>query len=205
MTRRTTSLLMIVALLCVVPLLLANANYRFTFDNPSVGEMRAPFTLEYFSMTECPSCREFEKADIASLEPLIESGQLRIIYRDLPSFSHHEMGLRLFCLQEYDDYLGYRRAAKVDPDFTWHTLPVLHGRAMARHQQCLTTEAAPAIHRHNRIAFDRRGFEATPAFTLVFAADRKAIRTHWTGRPSVPAFFQTMNALRSSLSGEPAH
>lgn len=205
MTHRQTTLLMVAALLCALPFLLASGDYRFTFDNPSVGHRRAPFILEYFSVSDCSSCRDFEDSDIAWLEPLIDAGQLRIIYRDLPSFLGSETERRLFCLQEYSDYLQYRRAAKTNPTFDWHALPTLNGRAMARYEQCLTTSAASEVHRHNRAEFDRRGFEATPAFTLVFAANRHSSSTHWTGRPTTPSFHHKMDLLRASVSSDPTH
>lgn len=200
MTKRASTLVLLAVILAAVPLLLAAEIYRFTYDNPSIGAADAPFTLEYFSMPGCSSCLEFEKTDIEMLQPLIQSGELRMIYRDLPVIDDRDGGSRkLFCLQEHGDYRTHRRAAKLDSAFEWSTLPPLSGRAKARHQECLESQAPITVQSHNQADFTRRGFAATPAFTLVFAENQKAAKAHWTGRPSALAFMQAMETLQAQV------
>lgn len=206
MTRPVPRIAIIVFVLLVLPLLMAVNGYRFTFDNPSVGDARAPYTLEYFSMATCEGCRTFETVDLMQLEPLISGGELRLIFRDLaapPPFE--ELSRNIFCLQTFDDFAELRRSAKANRDFNWDDLPVLHGRARAEHEQCVTDTAAVSIHRHNQSDFERRGFPGTPAFTLVYAAAGKSASTHWAGRPDTPSFLHAMETLRSRVTEEENH
>lgn len=201
MTRSLPRTAIIVFVVLVVPLLLAVNGYRFTFDNPSVGGARAPFTLEYFSTTTCEGCRLFETVDLPQLEPLISGGELRLVFRDLPTAPpFEELSRNIFCLQTFEDFAALRRSAKANRDFDWDDLPVLHGRARAQHEQCVTDTAAAAIHQHNQSDFERRGFGATPAFTLVYAATGKAASTQWVGRPDTTALLHAMETLRSRVT-----
>lgn len=206
MTRPAPRIAIIVFVVLVVPLLLAVNGYRFTFDNPSVGDVHAPYTLEYFSMASCDGCRDFETVDLLQLEPLISGGELRLIFRDLPAPApFEELSRNIFCLQTFDDFAELRRSAKSDRDFKWDNLPVLHGRARAQHEQCVTDTAAGAIHRHNQTDFQRRGFPGTPAFTLVYVAAGKTASTHWAGRPDTPSFLHAMEMLRSRVTEDENH
>ena len=197
--------LLVLAILCAVPFLVANAEYRFTFDNPTDGRSTAPFVLEYFSLVECVECRRFESEDLVALEPLIATGQIRVVYRDMPSLIDAKLSTRLFCLQEYDHYSELRREAKLDPNFDWTSLAHLTGRSKARFEQCLETDAAGDVQRHNRADFMSRGLMGTPAFTLVYTDARQATRTSWSGRTTRAAFIEAMDTLRDDVGHSMNH
>ena len=199
MITRRLHVSLLLALLCAVPLLLA---YRFTFDNPSIGKRNAPFTLEYFSTSECPTCLQFESVDLKHLNSMVVAGNLRLIFRDLPgSAEKQDHDRRLFCLQEHEDYVALRRTVKVEHSFDWTSLPPLAGRARSRYEECLSTPASDAILSHNKRDFEDRGFVATPSFTLVMTSGRETSLTSWSGRPSVPALLEALTAYRSRSAG----
>lgn len=194
MSRQAAHWLGFVVILLTLPFLLAIGQYRFTYDNPSIGDPNAPYRLEYFSIPGCSACREFESIDLEALVPLIDAGRLYLVYRDLPSFADDTFQDRqTFCLQEHGGYLHVRRKLRSQPDFNISTLPRLSRLGEARYRECLTSSAIPSIWSHNHQDFERRGFVATPSFTLVASGASPVTRTHWTGRPRMLALIRKLN------------
>ena len=197
MTRRSRQYFFLVLLLLTLPLLTAAAVYRFTFSNPSVGSLRAEFVLEYFSAADCAPCKAFEIEALPGLQSSIRSGQVRVVFRGLPVDEQwRDYSLRLFCLQEHDQYLDRRRAAKSSPSFDWGTLPTLTGRQKARHDQCLQYSAVDEVQQHNKLDFDRRGFHGTPAFTLSYVDTSGVNQSHFSGFATVQRLQSRMQSLQ---------
>jgi hypothetical protein len=169
-------------LLLVLPLLVAANDYSFTYTNPSIGDPRAPFVLEYFSLVDCQPCRQFETQKIADLLELVERGRLLIIFRDLPpSQQYLSQGNALFCLQEYPDYFDRRRAAKLYGVDQVLTLPPLSGKSKARYQSCLSDRPSIPVLSHNQESFDGHGLVGTPSFVFISNQPNNTIVRSWSG------------------------
>jgi len=178
--RRWLLLLLLVAL----PLL-ADDGYRFTFDNPSVGSADAPFVIEYFSAVDCSPCRFFESNHLQQLLDQVDQGSVRIVFRDIaPATPSLHDAIRLFCLQEFPDFLS-RRIAEKRLGQAAPPLPDLRNKARARYSSCLKDVQPAQIMTHNREAFDRLGFVGTPSFTLS-ARHYGAVITRRFARPTDP-------------------
>ena len=58
-------------------------------DDPSIGEADAPVTIVEFSDFQCPFCRSFYSGAYQQIkEKYVNSGQVRIVYRDFPLAFH---------------------------------------------------------------------------------------------------------------------
>lgn len=173
------------------PALLAHATpeYRFTFTNPSIGAVDAPWVLEYFSAPDCGPCLRFEKDHLPALLPEVAAGRLRVIFRDLPpDLADGDLARKLFCLQELphsSDVLAQRRL-KLKTRADDVSLPApLPGRSAARWEACLTGGEADQVAFHNLETFSSRGFHATPSFVLVASDEprRPALAFSGLGAP----------------------
>lgn len=185
-----------VALTLLAALPLAQAGYRFTFSNAAAGTAHAPALLEYFSMVDCGPCRQFELEELPALLPAVESGQLRIVFRDLPPPSAYEAeALHLFCLQETEDFLAARLEAKRSGEYI-RPQTTLRDRRLARWQECLDGVAAEAITAHNLAAFHRHGFSGTPAFVLSWQGSPAPPQRSWSGRT-------TSQFIHDALAAQP--
>lgn len=51
-------------------------------DSPYIGNENARITIAVFSDYQCPFCKQFELTAVPQLMPYVESGDLRIIYKD---------------------------------------------------------------------------------------------------------------------------
>jgi len=201
MTRISRTTLLLSALPLAVPLLTAAATFQFTFTNPAIGSNRALFVLEYFSMAECSPCRRFELSTLPSIQSLLDQGELRIVFRDLPSEpSSLPFSRQLFCLQEYSDFLDRRLQAKRSEAFDWGSLPRLSGLHKARHEQCLNQPAADAVHAVNQSDFDKRQLTGTPAFSLSYVHQDGVAQTHWSGPTSTIRLQSQLHQLKASVS-----
>lgn len=173
------------------------SNYEFTYTNPSIGDPQAPFVLEYFSRVDCEPCRQFEMRELGLLLDSVDAGTLRIIFRDLlPDPVAFPASNFLFCLQEYDEYLNWRVQAKRDSVYRSDSLPTLRGRARARHESCMDSDASIPVLTHNQAVFDSHSLIGTPAFQL-FRNDRdaSAIR-RWSGPISARQLLQWLTHKR---------
>lgn len=63
-------------------------------DDPALGEEDAPVTIVAFSDFQCPYCRQFEQQAFQQLKSeYIETGQVRIVFRDFPLTQIHPNAL----------------------------------------------------------------------------------------------------------------
>jgi len=159
-----------------------NAEYRFTFTNPTIGDSQAPMVLEYFSAADCGYCFIFEKDILPTLLRYVEHGQLRIVFRDVPPSNNiTTVANDLFCLQELPDYVGTRLSYKRD-DLVLHSVSAtLRGKAAARYQQCQETMASLPVLSHNQNALRQEGFSGTPSFLLTNRSSSNSHTTRWHG------------------------
>src|SRR3989338_1958702 len=61
-------------------------------DDPMLGDPNAPVTIVEFADFQCPFCRKFfETAEKEIIERYVKTGKARLIYRDFPLTSIHNM------------------------------------------------------------------------------------------------------------------
>lgn len=175
---------LLLVLLIALPLL-ADDGYRFTFDNPSIGVTDAPFVLEYFSVVDCSPCRSFEINHLDLLLAQVDQGNVRIVFRDMPpSAPALHQAIKVFCLQEFPDFVA-RRIAEKRLGQAAPPLSHLRNKARARYSACLEDVQPAQIMTHNREAFDRLGFVGTPSFALSARHHDPVITRHFA-RPIDP-------------------
>ena len=180
MTGRYVAALVVLAL--TIPVTTSAHSYRFTYSNPSLGRADAPLILEYFGAVDCGPCLRFERSELAELRSEIESGRLRVIFRDLPATdAKMPLARQVFCLQELDEVLDARLRLKQSGAASSALAGPVAGRPRARFEACLDDPAAETVARHNFEAFSQRGFVATPSFVLTHRSASGRSEETWSG------------------------
>ncbi|MFQ5945764.1 MAG: DsbA family protein, partial [Anaerolineae bacterium] len=65
-----------------------------SLDDPAKGAADAPVTIVEFSDFQCPACGAFAATVLPTLEAAyVDTGQVRIIFRDFPLIQHEQAGL----------------------------------------------------------------------------------------------------------------
>jgi len=168
-------------------------DYSFTYDNPSVGSVTAQYRLEYFSSASCTTCYDFERNHLRDLSHLIDDGELRVVFRDLPNDRlGSDRAVTQFCLQEYPDYVKQRVALKTE-QIGLAVLPELRGLAVARYAHCARSPFVQSIATHNFEDFERAGFKGTPSFVLTNIRTRQSLQ--WSGATTSDQVRKGLNVL----------
>ena len=178
----------------LIPLLALSAGtslppeFEFTFGNPTLGYDSARFRLEYFVSSDCNVCGKLEETVFPDLaRQWIQSGNLQLVFRDLPSEKNQTIGLRAFCRSHSPNYLSYRNLARKNDSALLAISPPESRRERDRYQQCLNGLAAMALYEYNQSDFKAIGLRGTPGFRLL---DRAEGETH---------LFQGADSLNAAL------
>ena len=188
--------------LFLAPCLFASS---YPFSNPVLGKTPAPFTLEYFSSYDCALCAEFEATVLPSLANNIETGDLRVVFRDLPADRPHvsRLAQQVYCLQNDPEYLEFRSqlkdqlradSARQGSSLATHQLNSLSAQD---HQSCMKEPGFGSVLHHNRVTFDRYGFQGTPAFVLTRAVDDGFDQMAWSGQTDIHSIQRLLSAKSS--------
>ena len=100
----------LVLLACLALASAANAQGRFIGidDDPSLGDPKAPVTIIEFGDYQCPFCRQFWRETFPRLKKeYIDTGKVRVIYRDYPQAVHPEAMLSAMAAECADDQGKY--------------------------------------------------------------------------------------------------
>lgn len=149
-------------------------------DDPAIGAEDAPVTIIAFSDFQCPYCRQFEQGAFQQLKSeYIETGQVRLVFRDFPLTEIHPNALSAAmaaeCAHDQDafwpmhDRLFANQSAWGDssnPNETFSNYAEEIGLDVDAFRQCLESqEPLPEIRNDFQAGVDG-GVRGTPAFFL---------------------------------------
>lgn len=73
-------------------------------DSPIVGDEDAPATIAVFYDYQCPFCKQFELTVVPQLMELVESGQVKIVYKDFQFLGENSDTAAVYGRALYDLY-----------------------------------------------------------------------------------------------------
>ncbi len=86
-------------------------NGDYSDDDAILGDPNAPITIVEFSDYQCPFCMRFWSETLPEIkEKYIDTGQVKLVYRDYPLASHpqaDEMAMMAECTRSLTDDAGY--------------------------------------------------------------------------------------------------
>ena len=91
-----------------IPTGIANVNAEdYTDDDPVLGKNNAPLTIIEFSDFQCPYCKRFRDQTFDLIkENYIDTGKVKLVYRDFPLSSIHPMAQKAAEASECADEQG---------------------------------------------------------------------------------------------------
>ncbi len=178
-----------------------------------LGDPNAKVTLIEFSDYQCPYCARFFRETLPRLvEDYIETGKVRLVYRDFPIASLHpaafEAALAARCAGEQGRYWEmhdrFFADQKVLAEKDWPAQAQALGLDSVKFQACLESDRHTAKVRQDMAAGQEAGVRGTPTFFLGLsdpdAATVKATKMLRGARP-YNAFKELIDALLSEETG----
>ncbi len=178
-------------------------------DRPVLGEPDAPLTLVEFTDYQCPFCNRFFKTTLPRLkEKYIDTGQLRLVVKDLPLSFHknaREAAQAAHCAGDQGRFWAmhdilYENAARLDAG-------LLPGYAeqlsldVAAFEQCLASDRHLDDIDADSAEARRAGVTGTPTFVLGRTTDDVIEGVRIRGAKPYEAFEAEIKKLLEALEG----
>ncbi len=160
----------------------------FTEDGmPYRGDPDAPLVMIEYSDFGCPFCsRYFVQTEPALDEAYVRAGHLRVVFHDLPLAELHpnapaahaaslcvaDQGAELYWNMHAELFRAVEEwQANPDPDTVFARLAEEVGADMAQYDACVADGSKAALVEERVTAAQSQGFNGTPSFQFVRAAD----------------------------------
>ena len=156
-------------------------------DDPILGNKDAPITIIEFSDFECPFCKSFFDNTLPQLKrKYIDTGKVRLVYRDMPLFFHEPMATReaiaAGCAKKQggdEKYFAYhneifRRTESNGDGLSETDLVTIAtdlGLDMVRFASCSQDSEQAAEVKNDRADAVRAGAAVTPTFLIGLTTD----------------------------------
>ena len=183
----------------------------FTADgHPYLGKADAPVVLEEWSDYLCPFCgRHFRQTLPALKEKYVRSGQVKLVFRDMPIASLHptaslgHLAARCVARQGSAAHYWTMHDALFSRQAEWNRLPdpsaflaevaEQAGADMAAYEACITSDETAKALEASVAAGQAHGFNGTPSFRLIEDASGNAYKL--VGARAMDYFSPRIDAL----------